>query len=396
MNGIRRLESNIIKLYIIKLAKWFSLIMPVVALYYTENGLDTFDIYILQAIYSLSVAVLEIPSGYMADVIGRKRSLIMGSILGTVGYVIYSFSYGFWGFALAEIILGLGGSFISGSDSALLYDTLVAMRKRNKYLRLEGRITSLGNFAETSAALLGGLFAGWISYRFVYFSQSLIAFAAIPASLLLIEPDRIKLKLKPGLWQILEISRYALFQKKILSSAIVISSVIGTATLCMAWTAQVYFVHHGFTETQITPLWIGLNLLVALSSLWVEWVIARMGFRNSLLSIIIFIPLGYLWISILPLSIAIATMFLFYLVRGYATPVLKDLINNNCSSDIRATVLSIRSLLIRISFSVIGPFIGYMSGRFDLRAALFSVFIIFAISAFVAGVFYLRQEKKTK
>jgi len=88
------------------------LIMPIVALFYTDNGLDAFDIYVLQAVYSLSVAILEIPSGYMADVIGRKKSLVIGSFLGTLGYCIYSLSSGFYGFLAAEIILGLGGSWV--------------------------------------------------------------------------------------------------------------------------------------------------------------------------------------------------------------------------------------------------------------------------------------------
>ena len=136
----RTLQTNIYSLYLIKLSKWFMLIMPIVALFYTDNGLSDFDIYLLQAIYSVSVAVLEIPSGYMADIIGRKKSLVMGSILGAAGYVIYSLSTGFSGFLLAEITLGLGGSFISGSDSAMLYDSLAGMKKQHKYLQLEGRI----------------------------------------------------------------------------------------------------------------------------------------------------------------------------------------------------------------------------------------------------------------
>jgi MFS family permease len=77
----RTFTTNIYSLYLIKLSKWLMLIMPIVALFYTDNGLDTFDIYVLQAVYSISVALLEIPSGYMADVIGRKKSLVIGKCL---------------------------------------------------------------------------------------------------------------------------------------------------------------------------------------------------------------------------------------------------------------------------------------------------------------------------
>jgi len=366
--------------------------MPIVALFYTDNGLSSLDIYILQAVYSFSVAVLEVPSGYMADVIGRKKSLLIGSILGTLGFVIYSFSHGLWGFLFAEIILGLGGSFISGSDSALLYDSLASMRMKSKYLRIEGRITSVGNFAETSAALAGGLIATWLSYRSVYIAQTAVAAIAIPAALLLTEPPRLSNKLKLSFRQIAEVGHYSLFKNKKLSISIMLSSIIGTATLCMAWTTQIYFVENGLNEKQITPLWIGLNLLVAISAFWVEKLIKKMGFKNALVSILILIPLGYLSLSTLPFAWATGSLFLFYAVRGYATPVLKDLINNNCSSEIRATVLSIRSLIIRISFAVLGPFIGSFAAKSSLNQGLFIASVLIGASCLIIGIIYMRAK----
>jgi MFS family permease len=186
----RSVSANIRYLYLIKLSKWLMLIMPIVALFYNDNGLESYDIYLLQAVYSFSVALFEVPSGYMADVIGRRTSLIIGSFLGTIGFVVLSASSTFSGFLAAEIILGLGGSFISGSDSALLFDSLAVMKRQNYYLRYEGRITALGNLAETVAAVGGGLLAAWSSYRAVYVSQAVIASIAIPAALLIIEPER--------------------------------------------------------------------------------------------------------------------------------------------------------------------------------------------------------------
>ncbi len=367
---IRKLYSNIYKLYLIKLSKWLMLIMPIVALFYSENGLSDFDIFLLQAIYSVSVSVMEIPSGYMADIIGRKKSLIAGSILGTLGFVIYSFSHSFSGFLVAEIILGLGGSFISGSDSALLFDSLAAIKLKHKYLQFEGRITSLGNFAETIAAICGGMIAAYLSFRSVYIAQTFIAAMAIPATLLLVEPDRENVTEKPGLQHILQVCRNAIFIDKKLSSAIVLSSVIGIATLSMAWCAQVYFINQDFSEREITPLWVSLNLIAAIFAAYASGVRKFLGNRNSLLVIIIYIPLGYILLGQLSLLAALASLALFYAVRGYATPVLKDLINQNCESATRATVLSIRNMIIRFGFALLGPAIGLISGQYSIGLAL--------------------------
>ncbi len=382
---IRKIQANIYKLYLIKLSKWLMLIMPIVALFYRENGLNDFDIYLLQAIYAVSVAIMEIPSGYMADIIGRKKSLVLGSIMGSLGFFMYTFSSSFSGFLVAEIILGLGGSFISGSDSALLYDSLAAIRMKHRYLQFEGRITSLGNFAETAAALCGGLLAGYLGYRSVYFAQGIIAFIAVPASFLLTEPPRDQPIEIPGFAHILKVCKETLITNKKLRSTIFFSSVIGISTLCMAWTVQIYFAAAGLTAYEITPLWIALNLTVAVAAAFAADIVTFLGERKSLLLILFFIPFGYILLGILQFQAAVISLFLFYAVRGYATPVLKDLINNNCSSSTRATVLSIRSMIIRFGFAVIGPVTGFFSEQFSLPTALVLTGSLLMIFSAVSG-----------
>ena len=157
--------------------------------FYEDNGLTYSQIAILKAIYSISIVVLEIPSGYLADVLGRKKTLIIGTILGFIGFFTYSISYGLIGFIIAEIILGFGQSLISGADSAMLYDTLDDLGKKDEYTKYEGRVISIGNLSETLAGIAGGILVG-ISLRFPYIVQTGVAFIAIPAALSLIEPDR--------------------------------------------------------------------------------------------------------------------------------------------------------------------------------------------------------------
>ncbi len=384
---VRTFTTNIYCLYLIKLSKWLMLIMPIVALFYTDNGLNDFDIYVLQAVYSISVAMLEIPSGYMADVIGRKKSLVIGGILGTLGYGIYSVSSGFYGFLCAEIVLGLGGSFISGSDSAMLYESLAAMDKKQWYFRFEGRITSLGHFAETLAALVGGFIAVSLSYRAVYLSQTLIAGLAIPAALLLLEPPRSNVIKRPGCGHILAVCKESLVIDKKLSSTLLISSLIGTCTLCMAWTSQVYFVNMGLDEKTITPLWIFLNLTVALVAAFAAKIVNKIGQIPAICIIIVVIPGSYILLGTFPLALALIVLFIFYAIRGYATPLLKDLVNRYCASETRATVLSIRSMIIRVSFAVLGPFIGHISKGYNLAFALQLCGALLLFLSFLAGLF---------
>lgn len=387
----RTYSLNIYNLYIIKLAKWLMLIMPIVALFYNENGLTELDIFILQAVYSISVAILEIPSGYMADIVGRRTTLILGSILGTLGFAIYSLSYNMTGFLIAEIVLGLGGSFISGSDSALLFDSLVCLRKKHKYLQFEGRITSLGNFAETVAAICGGLLAAAISYRAVYVSQTFIAALAIPASLLLLEPAKTSTIARPGMRHILRTCKKALFVNRQLASTIFLSSIIGASTLCMAWTAQIYFVAQNFDEITITPLWVTLNLTVAIAAAFTANIIGAVGLRKAVLAIIICIPLCYVALGLFPVVPALCCLYIFYAIRGYATPVLKDLINHHCDASVRATILSIRSLIIRLSFALLGPAIGWMTQLKNLSYGLTVAGCTLLLCSTIAGLLLFKS-----
>ncbi|MDP2888783.1 MAG: MFS transporter, partial [Bacteroidota bacterium] len=148
---MKNLPKNILQLYLIKVAKWFNLVMPIVVLFYQDNGLSMSQIFLLKSIYSIAMVVAELPSGYLADVWGCRRTLLFGAVMGTIGIVIYSISSDFASFAVAEVILGVGFSFVSGADSALMYDSLKAENRENEYIKFEGRITSAGNFAEALA-----------------------------------------------------------------------------------------------------------------------------------------------------------------------------------------------------------------------------------------------------
>ena len=387
----RFLHPNIPRLYLIKIAKWFMLYMPIVVPFYESNGLSMKDIMVLQAVYSIAIVILEIPSGYLADVIGRKKTLIIGAVFGTLGFTTYSLSFGFTGFLIAEIILGIGQSCVSGADSAMLYDSLLEKGEEKKYTRFEGRITSLGNVAEAVAGILGGLLAG-ITLRVPYIAQAFVAFVALPAALTLTEPARMVPLIGVGFMDIVRISRFALFGDRVLRRNILYSAVTGTATLTMAWFAQPFFEFSGIGIAWFGILWTTLNLTVAITSYTAHRLEENLGQGPSVLMIALLLPAGYLALSRFHSPVGLIVLYLFYLVRGYATPVLKDYINRVTASHIRATVLSVRNFIIRLLFALVGPLLGWIKDLYSLPRALllagmaFLVFGILMALLFVASI----------
>ena len=111
------------------------LTMPILMIFYADMGFTTEQSFILKACYSISIVIFEIPSGYAADVWGRKITIIIGSVLGCFGFVIYSLFSGFYMFMSAEIVLGIGMSMISGADSAMIYDTLKEHQAEKDFMK---------------------------------------------------------------------------------------------------------------------------------------------------------------------------------------------------------------------------------------------------------------------
>lgn len=390
-NGYYNLSSfnhNIISLYLIKVSKWFTLIMPIIVLFYQDNGLGLKEIFLLKSVYSVVLVVLDIPTGYLADAWGRRNCLISGCLLAFFGYICYSFSSTLYAFFIAEILLGIGQSMVSGADSALLYDTMLQHKREEEYLKYEGRVTMIGNFSEAFAGIVGGFLAASF-LRLPFYCQIFIAFIGIPASISLTE-FHVKTKIVNPISNILKIIRYSLLTNKSLCYDIIFSGVIGAATLTMAWFVQPLLMEIQLPTGLFGVAWTVLNLTVGISALYSDRLNRYLGEYRTYALILIFIVGGYIAVSFSINYFCLPILLIFYIVRGFATPILKGYINRQTFSEMRATVLSIRNFIIRLIFAVMAPFIGWLSDSFSLALAL----QITALIIFLPGITFLILQRR--
>ncbi len=369
--------------------------MPVVVLFYQDNGMNMQEIFTLKAIYSVAIVAMEVPSGWMADVWGRRKTLFIGSLLGASGFLIYSFSYGFWAFVVAEIVLGIGHAFVSGADSAMLYDSLKASGKTEKYIKHEGRIASAGNFAEAIAGVVGGLLAA-ISLRTPFYFQFVVAAIAIPAAFTLIEPKIHSIEHIHSIPKMVKNIRNTLANNHNLRISILLSAITGAATLTFAWLVQPYFIEIGMPVEMYGVFWTALNLTVGFSSVFAHRVEVSLGRTTTLYAIIAMISFGYFLSGIVISYWGMAFLFIFYLVRGVATPIFKNYINQYAQSEIRATILSVRDFVIRIIFAVIGPFLGWITDNINLKSAFLLAGGIYLISVVIVVFPWLKRSRQKK
>lgn len=385
------MKRNIYALYLIKLSKWFSLVMPIIVLFYEKQGLGLQDVFILKSVYSIAAVTLEIPSGYLADVWGRRKCLLLGSFLFFFGYLCYSFTDTFAAFLFAELLLGVGQTLVNGADSALLYDTTAQYKEEHLYLRYEGRITMIGNFAEAFAGIFGGLLAVY-SLRFPFYGQAAIAFIGIPASIALKEVNRSK-QIQNPLTEIIRIIKYSLITNKRLCCNIMYSGIIGAATLMMAWFVQPVLMYLKTPVSWFGVIWTVLNLVVGFAALYSDRVDRYFGPKKMGTLILLFIVGGYVTLAFNLTYVGLAILFVFYIFRGFATPILKGYINQMTISEMRATVLSIRNFIIRLMFAAISPFLGWLNDMYSLQTAL----LVSSVIIFIPGAIFLGlQFKKEK
>ena len=372
------LEGNINKMYLLKAVKWFMIVMPIIVLFFEKHGLSLTQIMILQATYSFTVAVLEIPSGFFADIYGRRLSLFYGSILTFIGYLIFSFFSGFNEFFIAEILLGIGGSLISGADSALIYDTLLQLKKDEDYTKVEGKNYGIGNVSEGIAGVIGG-FLAITSLDLPVYIQTFVLFFSIPISYSLVEPES-SYKLAKSIKSIWLVVKETFFEKNKLKWYIIYSSSMGIGTLSIAWFVQPFLIEIETPLFYYGIIWAGLNIITGTTSYY-SYLFKHKNLLIyiSLIMVISFILLGYN-ISMYGLIFIV----FIYLIRGIITPTLRNLININSTSERRATVLSLRSFIIRISFAIIAPILGYITDYSDISFVFYSLAMIVGLSSILA------------
>jgi len=392
MTDPNKLVANIWKLYAIQACRWFLLLMPTVVLFFRENGLSLEQVFIVHAWYSACVILFEVPSGYFADRLGRRLSLLYGSVFVSAGFGAYAISYSFYEYLAAEFLIAVGAGFISGSDSALLYDSLIQLNRKEEYQKIAGRLSSMSNFSEGVAGILGG-FLAVISLRTPVIWQAWVMVLMIPLVWSLVEPERkLPAKGESSFRAILKIVHYSLHGHKEVKWLILYTSLVGTSTLTIVWFVQ------PFLELVNVPLslfgisWAVLQFAVGIFAILAHRIESFLGRRTALVSLILISSAGYFLLSQFQMIWAGLFFFLFYLVRGINGPVLNDYINRCVDSDIRATVLSVKSLVGRMMFMVLGPLAGWVADVYSLSEAFLLCGVIFLVFGSVFLFFLGRHQ----
>lgn len=139
-----KLEGNILKFNYYKIFTK-RVFLPLIAIFLIDQGGVTFgQIALIASITAVAQFVMEIPSGYIADRWGHKKSLVFGSLIGALSVLPYILFPGFVGGLVASVLFFSGYSFVSGTLQAFMHETLLGLGRDQHYSEIMGRGQSFG------------------------------------------------------------------------------------------------------------------------------------------------------------------------------------------------------------------------------------------------------------
>jgi MFS family permease len=388
------IRSNLWKIYTYRFLNEFWLVLPILIPYYEANRLNSTQIFTIQAAYALSILLLEIPSGYLADVIGRKKTLILGACFLPVGIGVYVFTHSFATFILAEFIIAIGNSMRSGCDSALIYDTLIQLKEESEYKKFEGRSFYYTRVGTAFSSILGGVTA-LISLRVPFYINMGVCFFMIPFALLLIEPKREKLKASSPFKDILKISRLSFSHKQLRLLMLLTALLMSTGAIGI-WAYFLYYESIGISIGFFGVLMAAFQLSAAVSSRQAHALEKFLGQKKSLL-ILLLVALTFMLLGIFQSLVLIPLILLNAFLMGFGFPLLMDHMNRLIESKIRATVLSVANMTRSLSYVILSPLFGKIVDSYSLSTAfmLLSIFF-FLFGSTVIALILVRHPQPGK
>jgi MFS family permease len=348
----------------------FLVIVPIAVPFFQSKGLDMQQIFALQALFAMVVLITEVPSGYLADLWGRKPTLVAGAVVAGIGHSTLIFADGFWGLALFEIALGISSSLISGADLALLYDSEAALgRPEHEQRQVVGRLYGMRTLSEAAAGVACSLLL-LASMEAVVWVQAAVGWLPLLLALRLVEPPTVRLEQSGHLDNMGRICRHLLADSAVLRLTFLALCVWSLTTYYAVWLIQELWQLQGIDLGLFGYLWAALTAVAAVAGRWAHAVEARLGSSAVLVLMGLLPAVGYVGLDLLGPVGAFVASATFFLARGMGLVVLRDALNRRVPGQYRATANSLASFGFRGAFVVTGPWVGYALDLWGMSATL--------------------------
>jgi MFS family permease len=376
----RSYKNNISVIYLMGFFHSFMVVVPVFVPLLQGYGLSMAQVLQTQAVFAMTIALCEVPSGYIADMWGRRNAVLLGAGLNAIGFFSLLWADGFADFLFYECVLGIGFSLISGADVALLYDTELYLQQRG----LPGgagagkslsRLIAIEAAASGVAGIVASVLLLW-SLDLVIVVQAFTGFAPLILGLLLLEPPR-PATIGSHRDNAKKVFSVLLFGKPVVLWTAFAISVFGLLAVYAFWIYQKYWELQGIPLTSFGYIWAAFALTVSLAARYSAALESWLGTRRLLLAIALLSIAGLLGMALGHGWMGVMFGFAIQAARGISLSLFYEALNRRVPGDFRATVNSLVSLGVRGIFIVTGPMLGYAMDNVGMRHTLLGLVAIF-------------------
>ncbi len=371
-------------------------VLPVLVPYFKEGiGLDYNQFMLCQAIFSASIIIMEMPTGMIADLWTRRQTMIAATVTYALGQVLLYLADGFFQAAGAEIMMGIGVSLLSGTRSALLYDSLLAAGQEGRYMKEQGFLHGLGLYTLAASSALGGLMYAW-NIDLPVILGAVTSFLAIGAALFLQEPawHRETVRKHP-LADLIETTKFALHGHAEIAGIILLSAVLFAVTKTLLWSQQPYYIYLGLPVTWFGIMTAAGNLLGGAAGQAAHMVGRRFSNLRVLYGCLILLLTACVICGAFPGYHAVGLLLLGSMVWGYGFPRVQDAINKRVPSARRATILSTANLMVHVFSVPLLALIGLVTEREGIATSLLVLAGIMGTGGLIARILIKNRGQQT-
>jgi MFS family permease len=356
-------------------------IMPIFMLFLIDKGLSSFQIFLTQAFYTITELGLNVPSGAFADKVGRKKTIVLSTVLYSGAFIAYGFADSFAMILFAELVFAISSAMFHGTGEAFLYDTLAEAGRKKQFNKVMGNAFAIQSVVMGLSAVGGGLLAKYDLALPFFVSAFPVALSMIPL-FFLDEPRRTKET--ASYLKLMKDSTIFVVKHKRLRNVMYFISVTTLAGFIGWMLYQPLLTNMGMRVEYLGIVMMALSLSHALGNKLAGFFDKKFSNLNLMFLFTGFRALLFLLVYLASGFYLIVWAVLIDLIGGLASPLVADWINRYSKSGNRATVLSITMMSGNLAFTLFSPLFGLYIDAYSEHA-------VYLLLAIIMGAYALRQ-----
>jgi MFS family permease len=395
MENKLQLKKNVNRNYIFTLLQSIDFTRGIWMIYLAGKGLSLTQLGLLETIFHIASFTMEVPTGVVADVFGRRISRIWGRIMSLVSVIILLLSNSFWMFALSFVLTAISYNLESGAGDALIYDSLKEIGEEDRFMKVNGNKELFYQAASAISFLIGGILAVR-SYNIAFTLTIVFGVITIVQSFTFREPSIGAIEVSEGHYNVfikqIKDSLKAIADKPKVGALIIFTQSILAFCTSIFFYLQNFLKAGGYNEDSIGLIYAVSSVVAAIVSTQV-FRIERKIKEQGILVLIPMITIACIW------GIAYSRYhYLLFIVMMVTESVIfvavSDYINKMIPSENRATILSFASMVFSFFMITLFPAIGVIADRTSLSFAFVCLGAVGSLIVLANGYFVLTKLKK--